>query len=153
MQLYGLKQLRVVREEKLDTKCFLAWNEDILVLAFRGTASTRNAISDLQVCFQVQCCNSSTSHTGQQCVGLSQVHAKVQAFCQAQVPCFCGTSIRYAVSNLPEVAQAVYLMVAEPYTSQQHAPMLLRIPVAAKEQKADADFWETAFAREAPNDL
>ena len=49
MQLYGLKQLRVVREEKLDTKCFLAWNEDILVLAFRGTASTRNAISDLQV--------------------------------------------------------------------------------------------------------
>ena len=51
MQLYGLKQLRVVREEKLDTKCFLAWNEDILVLAFRGTASTRNAISDLQVCF------------------------------------------------------------------------------------------------------
>ena len=49
MQLYGLKQLRIVREEKLDTKCLLAWSEDTLVLSFRGTASTRNAISDLQV--------------------------------------------------------------------------------------------------------
>ena len=56
MQLYGLKQLRVVREEKLDTKCFLAWNQDILVLAFRGTVSTRNAISDLQVTLPVQSC-------------------------------------------------------------------------------------------------
>ena len=53
MQLYGLEQLCVVREEKLDTKCFLAWNEDVLVLAFRGTASTRNAISDLQVIVRV----------------------------------------------------------------------------------------------------
>ena len=49
MQLYGLKQLRVIREGKLDTKCILAWSEDTVVLSFRGTASTRNAISDLQV--------------------------------------------------------------------------------------------------------
>ena len=79
MQLYGLKQLRIVREEKLDTKCFLAWNEDILVLAFRGTASTRNAISDLQVCNagqQVHCCRGVSSHYDQQGVNLSQVHAK-----------------------------------------------------------------------------
>ena len=49
MQLYGLKHLRIVREDKLDTKCLLAWSDDTLVLSFRGTASTRNAISDLQV--------------------------------------------------------------------------------------------------------
>ena len=55
MQLYGLKQLRTVREEKLDTKCLLAWSEDTLVLSFRGTASTRNAISDLQVTAQAHC--------------------------------------------------------------------------------------------------
>ena len=49
MQLYGLKQLRLVREPKLDTKCLMAWNEDTLVLAFRGTASRQNAISDMKV--------------------------------------------------------------------------------------------------------
>ena len=49
MQLYGLKHLRLVREPKLDTKCLMAWNEDTLVLAFRGTASKINAISDMKV--------------------------------------------------------------------------------------------------------
>ncbi len=49
MQLYGLKHLRLVRESRLDTKCLMAWNEDTLVLAFRGTASRQNAISDLKV--------------------------------------------------------------------------------------------------------
>ena len=73
MQLYGLKQLRIVREEKLDTKCFLAWNEDILVLAFRGTASTRNAISDLQVKPSAML-QDQDSRTGQQYTGLSLVH-------------------------------------------------------------------------------
>ena len=49
MQLYGLKHLRLVREPNLDTKCLMAWNEDTLVLAFRGTASRQNAISDMKV--------------------------------------------------------------------------------------------------------
>ena len=49
MQLYGLQHLRLVREPKLDTKCLVAWNEDTLVLAFRGTASRQNAISDIKV--------------------------------------------------------------------------------------------------------
>ena len=32
-----------------DTKCLMAWGDDAIVLAFRGTASMANAKADLQV--------------------------------------------------------------------------------------------------------
>ena len=32
-----------------DTKCLMAWGDDAVVLAFRGTASMANARADLQV--------------------------------------------------------------------------------------------------------
>lgn len=32
-----------------DTKLLMAWNKDVLVLAFRGTASFTNVFADLQV--------------------------------------------------------------------------------------------------------
>jgi len=36
-------------ERKLDTKALMAWNDDTVVLSFRGTASFRNVLSDIKV--------------------------------------------------------------------------------------------------------
>ena len=36
-------------ELKRDTRCLMGWNNNTIVLAFRGTASVTNALSDLQV--------------------------------------------------------------------------------------------------------
>ena len=49
MSLYSLSGLKLFREPVQDTKALLAWNWDMAVLAFRGTASLTNACSDLQV--------------------------------------------------------------------------------------------------------
>lgn len=40
-----------------DTKLLLAWNKEMIVLAFRGTASLSNVFADLQV---LHSCNSHT---------------------------------------------------------------------------------------------
>ncbi len=48
MQLYGLTSFELLWERERDTKALMAWNEDTLVLAFRGTASLRNVIADIQ---------------------------------------------------------------------------------------------------------
>ncbi len=37
-------------ERKLDTKALMAWNDDTLVLSFRGTASFANVLADVKAC-------------------------------------------------------------------------------------------------------
>jgi hypothetical protein len=34
---------------KVDTKCLMAWNDSLVVLSFRGTASMRNVLADIKV--------------------------------------------------------------------------------------------------------
>ncbi|KAK9814642.1 hypothetical protein WJX72_009144 [[Myrmecia] bisecta] len=48
MSLYNLKHFELIWEKKLDTKCLVAWNEDTVVVSFRGTASMANACSDIK---------------------------------------------------------------------------------------------------------
>ena len=111
MQLYGLKQLRIVREEKLDTKCLLAWSEDTLVLSFRGTASTRNAISDLQVVPQVHRCKPRSLTMFSNVYVCVQRLPTTQALCQEDVMGYHMTvSAKHAVSDLLGTAQVECLM-------------------------------------------
>ena len=49
MSLYGLRKFELLWERKLDSKALIAWNDDTVVLAFRGTASLANLWADLQV--------------------------------------------------------------------------------------------------------
>ena len=51
MKLYNLTAFELLWERERDTKALLAWNDDTVVLAFRGTASLRNVLSDLQARF------------------------------------------------------------------------------------------------------
>lgn len=53
MGLYGLQEFELLWERASDTKALMAWNQDTLVLAFRGTASMANVLSDLQVGFHI----------------------------------------------------------------------------------------------------
>ena len=48
MKLYGLTAFELLWERERDTKALMAWNDDTLVLAFRGTASLRNVLADIQ---------------------------------------------------------------------------------------------------------
>ncbi len=48
MELYGLTSFELLWEQERDTKALLAWSDDTVVLAFRGTASLRNVIADIQ---------------------------------------------------------------------------------------------------------
>ena len=48
MKLYDLTSFELLWERERDTKALMAWNEDTVVLAFRGTASLRNVIADIQ---------------------------------------------------------------------------------------------------------
>ena len=49
MFMYGLTDSELFSELKRDTRCLIGWNNNTIVLAFRGTASMTNALSDLQV--------------------------------------------------------------------------------------------------------
>lgn len=49
MYLYDLTGSELFCELKRDTRCLMGWNDNTIVLAFRGTASMTNALSDLQV--------------------------------------------------------------------------------------------------------
>ena len=49
MFLYDLTGTELFCELKRDTRCLMGWNDHTIVLAFRGTASMTNALSDLQV--------------------------------------------------------------------------------------------------------
>ena len=74
-KLYNMHTHELYWERRHDTKCLMAWGDDAIVLAFRGTASFANARADLQVtqhctpsvgpqaslvppgCQPVQCCS------------------------------------------------------------------------------------------------
>ena len=61
--LYKLTDSELFWETKLDTQCLLGWNDHTIVVAFRGTASMKNALSDVQVSQSLlSCCSSSSSH-------------------------------------------------------------------------------------------
>lgn len=49
MGLYGLTESESFWELKQDTRCLVSWGHRHVVVAFRGTASMRNALADLQV--------------------------------------------------------------------------------------------------------
>lgn len=49
MKLYNLTSFELLWERERDTKALMAWNDDTVVLAFRGTASLRNVLADIQV--------------------------------------------------------------------------------------------------------
>lgn len=49
MSLYDLKHSELIWEKARDTKLLLAWNDNRILIAFRGTASMSNALSDVQV--------------------------------------------------------------------------------------------------------
>ena len=55
MGVYNLKESELLWEKALDTKLLMAWNDHMMVLAFRGTASVSNALADLQVCPAFPC--------------------------------------------------------------------------------------------------
>ena len=48
-ELLGLEAHELIWEHRLDTKALLGWGPGGIAVAFRGTASLRNALSDLQV--------------------------------------------------------------------------------------------------------
>ena len=50
MEMYGLTDSELFCELKRDTRCLMGWSNTTIVLAFRGTASMTNALSDVQVC-------------------------------------------------------------------------------------------------------
>ena len=49
MGLYNLTDSELFWELQLDTRCLMGWSKSKIVVAFRGTASMTNALSDLQV--------------------------------------------------------------------------------------------------------
>ncbi|KAL4431078.1 hypothetical protein ABPG75_006334 [Micractinium tetrahymenae] len=49
LALWDLEHFELFWERSLDTKAVVGWNEDTVVIAFRGTASFNNVRSDLQV--------------------------------------------------------------------------------------------------------
>jgi len=65
MKLYNLEQLEVIRDAVTSTKCLLAWGQDTIVVAFRGTANRQNAAHDIKV--------TCTSHFSQLKPGVGRV--------------------------------------------------------------------------------
>ena len=55
MEMYGLTDSELFCELKRDTRCLMGWSDSTIVLAFRGTASMTNALSDLQVLLASLC--------------------------------------------------------------------------------------------------
>lgn len=49
LALWDLEHFELFWEKSLDTKAIIGFNDDIVVIAFRGTASLKNAVSDMQV--------------------------------------------------------------------------------------------------------
>ena len=51
MDVYGLEDYDVLWNKSVDSKCMVAWNSDTgkIIVAFRGTASGRNLLSDLKI--------------------------------------------------------------------------------------------------------
>ena len=55
MSLYGLTDSQSFWEVQQDTRCLSAWGNNTVVVSFRGTASMKNALADVQVTFD-DCC-------------------------------------------------------------------------------------------------
>ena len=49
MNMFGLERSELFWEKARDTKLLMAWSNERIVLAFRGTASLSNVLSDVQV--------------------------------------------------------------------------------------------------------
>ena len=47
--LYALKDSELFWELQLDTRCLIGWSSSKIVVSFRGTASMKNAVADMQV--------------------------------------------------------------------------------------------------------
>ena len=54
MDMYDLTDSELFCEVRRDTRCLMGWSDSTIVLAFRGTASMTNALSDLQVSYLSQ---------------------------------------------------------------------------------------------------
>ena len=50
MSLYKLTESQSFWEVQQDTRCLMGWGSNTVVVAFRGTASMKNALADVQVC-------------------------------------------------------------------------------------------------------
>ena len=50
MRMYDLEHLQHFWEPVRDSRVALAWNPTTVVLSFRGTASLKNAETDIKVC-------------------------------------------------------------------------------------------------------
>ena len=51
MRMYDLEHLQHFREPVRDSRVALAWNRTTIMLAFRGTASLKNAQTDIKARF------------------------------------------------------------------------------------------------------
>ena len=60
--LYNLTDSELFWEVQLDTRCLVGWSDSTIVVAFRGTASMKNALSDLQVSVILPVCLALHSH-------------------------------------------------------------------------------------------
>lgn len=49
MAFFQLEYAQLFWEHSLGTKVLVAWSRDTILLSFRGTATIRNALADLQV--------------------------------------------------------------------------------------------------------
>ncbi|DBB01839.1 TPA: hypothetical protein ACH3X1_000447 [Trebouxia sp. C0004] len=49
LSLYGLMHSELFWELQTDTRCLMGWSQDKIVVSFRGTASMKNAVADMQV--------------------------------------------------------------------------------------------------------
>lgn len=49
LSLYGLTESQSFWEVQQDTRCLMGWGGNTVVVSFRGTASMKNALADLQV--------------------------------------------------------------------------------------------------------
>ena len=51
LSLYNMTECQSFWETEQDTRCLIGWGSSTVVVAFRGTASMKNALADLQVRF------------------------------------------------------------------------------------------------------
>ena len=49
LKLYDLSSSELFCELQLDTRCLIGWSSSKIVVSFRGTASMKNALADVQV--------------------------------------------------------------------------------------------------------
>lgn len=49
LSLYNMTESQSFWEIEQDTRCLIGWGSSTVVVAFRGTASMKNALADLQV--------------------------------------------------------------------------------------------------------